>query len=261
MADGQSADVPTIAVLKAVEHSLCTYVVRTPALAHASHPAPQWGFSRYASSPRPAPAPAHPIERVACHGACFLRPHTTGHPGQAATPPCFAAASRPAAPSPPRMEARMRYMLHQCRSKRRRTAAAGGRYHEHGHHACVLQSPTSAGDCLAPWQPSGHAPPIPRARATKQPVTAIEGMGETLLHADGPPRPKETRSRGGPRLRCGRGHARLCGRACLSVGTSLKWIVYPEPAPLVRDRSHLFEAFSCHWRTAANSLRAAGALY
>ena len=182
MADGQSADVPTIAVLKAVEHSLCTYVVRTAALAHASHPAPQWGFSRYASSPRPAPAPAHPIERVACHGACFLRPHTTGHPGQAATPPCFAAASRPAAPSPPRMEARMRYMLHQCRSKRRRTAAAGGRYHE---HACVLQSPTSAGDCLAPWQPSGHAPPIPRARATNQPVTAIEGMGETLLHADG----------------------------------------------------------------------------
>ena len=143
MADGQSADVPTIAVLKAVEHSLCTYVVRTPALAHASHPAPQWGFSRYASSPRPAPAPAHPIERVACHGACFLRPHTTGHPGQAATPPCFAAASRPAAPSPPRMEARMRYMLHQCRSKRRRTAAAGGRYHEQGHRYVCRRLPRS----------------------------------------------------------------------------------------------------------------------
>ena len=260
MADGQSADVPTIAVLKAVEHSLCTYVVRTPALAHASHPAPQWGFSRYASSPRPAPAPAHPIERVACHGACFLRPHTTGHPGQAATPPCFAAASRPAAPSPPRMEARMRYMLHQCRSKRRRTAAAGGRYHE---QAIMLVSraqrlPATASLRGSLWDtPRRYRAPVPQ----NSPSPRSRAWARLCCMQTAPPRPKETRSRGGPRLRCGRGHARLCGRACLSVGTSLKWIVYPEPAPLVRDRSRLFEAFSCHWRTAANSLRAACAMY
>lgn len=257
MADGQSADVPTIAVLKAVEHSLCTYVVRTPALAHASHPAPQWGFSRYASSPRPAPAPAHPIERVACHGAAFCGPIPLATRGKRPRRP----ASRPhRVPLRPHHRAWKPVEVHAPPMPLEAPQdCSGGWPLPRARPSCLAA--TSAGDCLAPWQPSGHAPPIPRARATKQPVTAIEGMGETLLHADGPPRPKETRSRGGPRLRCGRGHARLCGRACLSVGTSLKWIVYPEPAPLVRDRSRLFEAFSCHWRTAANSLRAACALY